>query len=508
MAPLDLLVIGVYLVALLSLGAKFASHRGKVRDYFLSDRPIPWWALLGSIVATETSTVTLISVPGYAFGNDLTFLQLVLGYVVARILVAAFLLPVFFKGERLTAYQYLTERFSPAVGRLFASIFLATRFLSDGFRLFAAAVVLATVFTSVPTIVKLEDLIAVTGNSRSFFLVLSVFLIGVTTLIYTLLGGIRAVIWADVIQLAIYSSGTLLLGFILLKQIPGGWTEVVETASPAMKFTLFDFTMGLTKSYTFWSGLIGGLFLTAATHGTDQLFVQRYLCCSSLSDARRALTLSGLVIFIQFALFLVIGVMLWVYYTNYAPHVLNALTVGGTIQTDDLLPQFMMSHLPIGIRGLFVAAIVAAAMSTLSSSLNSSAASTIGDFYLPWTRSKRSDQHYLRASQVATIAWGMLQIVMALIAMRLSSRVVDEVLGIQSFSGGLTLGAFLLALLPSSSSRSVIISTLVGANVLLFTRLFTAVSWQWYAVIGTLVTAAVGWSLSQRSTNHSTGHRL
>ena len=272
-------------------------------------------------------------------------------------------------------------------------------------------------------------------EANTALLVLSVALIGATTLAYTLLGGMMAVIWTDVIQLVVYLGGTAFAAVILLGEIPGGWAEVVAVAGPAQKLKLFDFTWDLTRSYTFWSGVVGGIFLTAATHGTDQLFVQRYLCSRSVSEARRALVVSGAVILVQFALFLVIGTMLWVYYTGYAPEALSALMVDGQVQTDRVFPTFIMSHLPTGVRGLVVAAIVAAAMSTLSSSLNSSAASTVGDFYMPWTGSARSDRHYLAASRWATIGWGGVQLTVAIVAIELSSRVVDEVLGIQSFHG-------------------------------------------------------------------------
>ena len=253
----------------------------------------------------------------------------------------------------------------------------------------------------------------------------------------------------------------------------------------------------MTRSYTFWSGVVGGIFLTTATHGTDQLFVQRYLCSRSVSDARRALVVSGAVVFVQFGLFLVIGTMLWVYYTGYAPEALAALTVDGQVQTDRVFLTFIMSHLPTGLRGLIVAAIVAAAMSTLSSSLNSSAASTLGDFYMPWTGNTRSDRHYLAVSRWATIGWGVVQLAVALVAIELSSRVVDEVLGIQSFTSGLILGAFLLALSATRPAVAPAAGVATRAIVLLSIRGFTAVSWQWYALIGSLVTFTVGWSVGR-----------
>ena len=500
MQPLDLVVLGGYLAAVVAFGARFSRRQRSVRDYFLSGRQVPSWALLGSIVATETSTVTLISIPGYAFGGDLTFLQLALGYVVGRIVVASVLIPRLFRGDVMTAYQPLAARFGAGVGRLSASIFLLTRSLSDGFRLFATGLVLAAVLATLPASGGVSSALFPGVDESTALLVLSVGLIGMTTLAYTLLGGMTAVIWSDVVQLVVYMSGAAVAGLVLLSEIPGGWGEVVALSRPAGKLVIFDFAPDLTSSYTFWSGLVGGTFLTAATHGADQMFVQRYLCSRTPREASRALIWSGVVVFFQFALFLALGLMLWVYYTTYDPDGLAAITVGGIVQTDRVFPAFMMTHLPTGVRGLVVAAIVAAAMSTLSSSLNSAAASTVGDFYMPLTGESRSDQHYLAVSRWATVFWAIVQIAVAVVAVALSSRVVDEVLGIQSFTGGLLLGVFLLALTPSRGAAAPAAGIVVGATVLVSVRLLTAVSWQWYVLVGTLTTFGVGWTLARLST--------
>ena len=490
MNMIDLVVVVVYLLLVIVIGVRHSGHQRTSHEYFLTGKQVPWWALLGSIVATETSTVTLISVPGYAFGGDLTFLQLVMGYVVGKIAVAAILMPGFFRGEFLTAYQRLTMRFGVGFGRLTAVIFLVTRSLSDGFRLFATGLVLATVLSYSPF------LGIASGALFSFpdsLLIVSVCVIGTATLIYTLLGGMMAVIWTDVVQLCVYVVGMLVIGALLVSEIPGGWTGILALAQPAGKLVVFDFGLDATRSYTFWSGLLGGMFLAMSTHGADQMFVQRYLCSRSSAEASRALVWSGVVVLVQFAFLLAIGVMLWVYYTALAPQELSALLLDGHVPTDRILPAFMMSHLPTGIRGLVVAAIVAAAMSTLSSSLNSSAASTVGDFYLPVTSNGGDRLSTLAVSRVATIAWCVVQVVVAIVAIRLSSRVVDEVLGIQSFTGGLLLGAFLLSLGSTRRGIGPTVGILVALAVLLMVRLFTAVSWQWYVLIGTMVTLMTGW---------------
>lgn len=494
MHTVDLLILGIYLTAVVALGARFSRRQATVRDYFLSDHQVPWWALLASIVATETSTVTLISVPGYAFGGDLTFLQLALGYIVGKIFVAVVLIPRFFRGNLLTAYQPLTERFGPLIGRLTAAIFLVTRSLSDGFRLFATGLVLAAVLATLPTATAFAYGLMPSLDLSASLPVVSVCLIGGTTVAYTLLGGMRAVIWTDVIQLVVYMTGALIAALMVLSEIPGGWIEVINVAGPAGKLVSLDMTFDLTKSYTFWSGVIGGMFLAAGTHGTDQMFVQRYLCSRSPRDASRALIWSGVFVLIQFGVFLGIGLLLWVYYTVYSPDGLAAITVNGIVQTDRILPTFIMSHLPVGLRGLVVAAVVAAAMSTLSSSLNSSAASTVGDFYVPLTGDTRSPRHYLAVSRWATAGWALVQMAVAVVAIDLSSRVVDEVLGIQSFTLGLLLGVFLLAMTRTRRLSAPVAGILGGAAVLLVVRLLTDVSWQWYVLIGTFTTWGLGWA--------------
>lgn len=493
MQTIDLLVIVLYLAGVVWLGARLSRRQHGIRDYFLTGRRTPWWALLGSIVATETSTVTLVSVPGYAFGRDLTFLQLALGYVAARILVAVLLLPLFFRSKLLTVHQLLTARFGRAAGRAAASLFLATRALSDGFRLFAAGLVLAAALSTTPAAATIATTLVPTLDAATTLLAASIGLVGAATLAYTLLGGMLAVIWTDVVQMGVYLGGAGLTAAILLADIPGGWAEVAARAGAAGKFTLFDFALDCSRSYTFWSGLVGGLFLAAATHGADQLFVQRYLCARSAADARRALVASGFVIFVQFLLLLLIGLLLWVYYTDYQPAALAALAPEGQVHTDRVLPAFMMSRLPAGLKGLVLAAMLAAAMSTLSSSLNSSAASTIGDFHASSTRGARSAAQYLRAARRATIGWGVVQVVVALAAIGFSQRVIDEVLGMQSFTGGLLLGAVGLCLLaPRAGPVAPLTGMAVGAVVLLAVGAATDVSWQWYALIGSVTTFAIG----------------
>jgi SSS family transporter len=498
MRTLDLTILVAYLVGTVLFGAWFSRSQKNVKDYFTSGHNVPWWAIAGSIVATETSTVTFISVPGFAYNANFTFMQLVIGYMIGRIVVTLLFVPSYFRGELLTVYQLLGQRFGNGVRRLASSLFLITRSLADGFRLFATGLVLAALLVAMPGMEEMARGWFPSLEPRFAILIVSVLVMGAATILYTYLGGMAAVIWTDVIQLVIYLAGALIAAWILLDKIPGGWSEVGAAGGQAGKFAWFDFTMTMTKSYTFWSGVIGGAFLTTATHGTDQLMVQRYLCSNSVRQARVALLASGAVVFAQFMLFLLIGAMLYVYYTGYAPGEIAGFTLNGRLQTDRIFPHFIVTHLPAGVVGLVIAAIFAAAMSTLSSSLNSSAATAVGDFYLPMTGGQKSDRHYLNVSRLLTAVWGLVQITVAIAAIKLSSRVVDEVLGIASFTNGVILGVFFLGTFTKRVGQTAaFVGITAGAAVMLWVKLRTGVSWQWYVLIGSLATFAAGFLTSQ-----------
>lgn len=479
-SPLDWVVLAVYLVGTVLLGAWLGRGQRSIRDYFLSDQNTPWWALMASIVATETSTVTFISVPAFAFaatasgvGGNFTFLQIVCGYLIGRLVIVGLFLPLYFKGELFTVYQVLDQRFGPRVKRVAASLFLVTRSIADGIRLFLTALVL----------------VAMTGLGDP----VSILLIGVVTIIYTYLGGMAAVIWTDVIQLVVYLAGAVVAALVLLGKIPGGWGEVVAVAGAAGKFNVFDFTLDLGRSYTFWSGVIGGAFLTTATHGTDQLMVQRYLCARNARQAAVALLSSWVVVLFQFILFLLIGAMLYVFYQKAGP-----LPAEVAAKTDRVFPHFIVTQLPPGVIGLVVAAIFAAAMSTLSSSLNSLAATAVTDFYKPLFAPDRTDAHYLRASRVLTAAWGGVQIAVAMLAIAMQGRGVDAVLAVASFTNGPVLGLFLLgALTRRVGPAGALAGVITGVLVMTFVWAKLHVSWQWYVLIGSAVTFASGWLASR-----------
>ena len=477
--PLDLIIIVLYMGGTLAVGWWFSRKQRNIRDYFLSGKDTPWWALMGSIVATETSTVTFISVPAYAFapntggvGGDFTFLQIVIGYLIGRLVIVALFIPLYFKGELFTVYQVLDQRFGGRVKRTAASLFLITRSIADGIRLFLTAIVL----------------VALTGWADP----VSILIIGVVTIAYTYLGGMAAVIWTDAIQLVVYLVVAVIAEFVLLGKIPGGWNEVVAVGGELHKFNLFDFTFDLSRSYTFWSGVIGGAFLTTATHGTDQLMVQRYLSARNARQATLALLTSGVVILAQFVLFLLIGVMLYVFYQKAGP-----LPAEVAAKADRVFPHFIVTQLPNGLIGLVVAAIFAAAMSTLSGSLNSLSAAAVTDFYRPLFAPDKSDRHYLNVSRVLTALWGVVQIAVAMIAIAMQGRGVDAVLAVASFTNGPVLGLFLLsALTRRVGPKGALAGVITGIACMAFVWLQLKISWQWYVLIGSLITFGAGYLTS------------
>ncbi|MEK6286692.1 MAG: sodium:solute symporter [Acidobacteriota bacterium] len=472
---LDLIIIVAYIAGVLLLGWYFSRKQKNLRDYFLSDHDIPWWAIAASIVATETSVVTFISVPAFAFaassgvGGNFTFLQLALGYMLGRLIIVALFIPLYFRGELFTVYQILDRRFGGSVKRAAASLFIVTRSLSDGVRIYATAIPLAVV----------------TGWADWK----SILAIGVVMIVFTYLGGITAVIWLEVIQLFIYILGAVVAGFILLDRIPGGFNEVMAVGSAAGKFQLFDFSLDLARSYTFWAGVIGGAFLTTSTHGTDQYMVQRYLCSKNARQASAALLTSGAVVFAQFVMFLMIGVMLFVFYSQYA-----GLPSG--ITPDRVFSHFISSELMTGVKGLVIAAMLAAAM---SSSLNALASTTLTDFYQPLIAPNRNEAHYMNVSRLLTAVWGSVQIAAAFYMIGKERRIVDTVLTIASFTNGPILGLFFLGALTKRVGRvGALTGVVTGIVVMVFVWARVNVSWQWYVLIGSAVTFIVGYVASLR----------
>lgn len=477
LSTLDLSVIAVYLAGVTAFGFHFRGGQQTLKGYFLADKNIPWWAITFSIVAAETSTLTVISVPGLAYDKDFGFLQLAIGYLAGRVIVSVVLLPQYFRGELVTAYQLIGRRFGHGLRILTAGIFLATRAAAEGVRVFAVAIVIR---------VALGGLL--TGMSSLERDVAAIAIVGMLTLAYTLKGGMKAAIWTDMIHQVVYVTGAIVPIFVILHMVPGGWATAHRIASQAGKLRVFDFTLDLTTKYTLWSGVIGGAFLTTASHGTDQLIVQRLLSARSQWQAKAALLTSGVVIFLQFSLFLLIGALLFVFYRMYPPH--SAFT-----RTDTIFPAFIVEYVPHGVCGLLIAAILAAAMSNLSAALNSLSSTTIVDFYA-WLRPDSSEKRRIELSRFAMAGWAVVLVVMALLA-RHGGKVIEVGLSIASVAYGGVLGVFLLGVLSrKATERGAMIGMLCGLALNLALWLFTGVSFTWYVALGSTMTFAVGYVAS------------
>ena len=475
---LDLAIIAAYLAGVTLFGLRFGGRQRTVQEYFLAGNAAPWWAISLSIVAAETSTLTIVSVPGLAYGSDFRFLQLVLGYMVGRVVVSFVLVPQYFRGELVTAYQLIERRFGPTLRALTAGLFLVTRAAAEGVRVFAVAIVVRVALAGVFD--RMND----AGRDAA-----AIAIVTLLTLAYTFKGGMAAVIWTDVVQLTIYIAGTVAAVITMIHLIPGGWDAAHAMASQAGKFRVFDFSRSLTATYTFWSGLIGGAFLTTASHGTDQLIVQRLLAARGRRDAQVALLSSGVAIFLQFSLFLLAGALLFVFYRMFPPP-------SPFDRTDSVFPEFIVSHVPHGLSGLLISAILAAAMSNLSAALNSLSSTTIVDFYARM-RPQSTQERRVWLARASTIAWGIILFGLALLARR-GGTVLEMGLSIASVAYGSLLGVFMLGVLTrGATERGAIGGMCFGLALDLYLWRFTHVAFPWYVVLGSTATFLAGFLLSR-----------
>jgi solute:Na+ symporter, SSS family len=478
---LDLIIVAAYLAGITAFGLRFRKRQRTMRDYFLADRNIPWWAIALSIVAAETSTLTIISIPGLAYDSNLTFLQVVMGYAVGRIIISFVLLPHYFRGDLYTAYQLIERRFGPRLHTVTAALFLLTRAAAEGVRVYAVSIVVGIAIG--------------TGE------VASIAIITLLTLIYTFEGGLAAVIWTDVVQTFIYVGGTVVGLVTILHLVPGGWDSAHAIAASLDKFRVFDLPvdthwpyLNLVKPYTLWAGVIGGAFFVTASHGTDQLIVQRLLAARNQRQSVLALLSSGVAIFLQFGLFLFVGVMLFAYYQ------VPSANFG---RADRIYPTFIVSRMPHGISGLLIAAVLAAAMSNLSAALNSLSSSSMIDFYLRF-RPNVDEGKRLRLSRLATLLWALVLFGLAVIALHRVGRVVEVGLQIASVAYGALLGVFLLGVLTKRANQNgAIVGMICGFGIELYLWLGSQVPWTWWVAIGTCVTFGVGYlaSLAWRDAN-------
>jgi len=464
---IDFAIIALYLAGITLFGLRFRKKQRTLRDYFLAGREIPWWAISLSIVAAETSTLTIISIPGLAYDSNFTFLQVVMGYVIGRIVISFVLLPQYFRGDLYTAYELIERRFGRGMRLLTAGLFLLTRAAAEGVRVYAVSIVVSIALG--------------TGQLASIAIITAL------TLIYTFEGGLAAVIWTDVVQTAIYVGGTLVGLVTIIHLVPGGWPAIHSAAAAAGKFQVFDFRASFFTPYTFWAGVIGGTFLTTASHGTDQLIVQRLLSARGQRQSAAALVSSGFAVLFQFALFLMIGAMLWSFYR---------LPTSSFGKADRIFPTFIVTRMPHGISGLLIAAILAAAMSNLSAALNSLSSSAILDFYAKF-RPQSDEKTKMRLSRLATLVWAIVLFALAVIALHKVGRVVEVGLQIASVAYGALLGAFLLGVLTKrANQRGAMLGMLCGFAIELYLWLWTRVPWTWWVAIGTTVAFIVGWTAS------------
>lgn len=467
---IDFAIIAVYLLGITLFGMRFRKRQRTLRDYFLAGRDIPWWAISLSIVAAETSTLTIISLPGLAYSTDMTFLQVAMGYIAGRIIISFLLLPHYFRGDLFTAYELIEKRFGSRLGKLTSGLFLLTRAAAEGVRVYAVSIVVSIALG--------------TGE------IASIAIITLLTLIYTFEGGLAAVIWTDVVQTVIYVGGTLVGVATIIHYVPGGWSHIHQIAAAGNKLRVFDFTPTFWKPYTFWAGLIGGTFFTIASHGTDQLIVQRLLAARNQRQSALALVLSGIAIFFLFALFLLLGLMLFAYYLLPTSHFGTA---------DRIYPTFIITKMPHGISALLIAAILAAAMSNLSAALNSLSSSTILDFYLR-LRPQTPEARKMQLSRLSTVMWASVLFILAVLSLRSVGRVVEVGLQIASIAYGAMLGVFLLGVLTRRATQNGAMPGMIcGFATEVYLWQFTHVPWTWWVAIGSLVTFVVGYIASSVS---------
>ncbi|MEV0697687.1 sodium:solute symporter [Saccharopolyspora sp. NPDC050389] len=486
MRSLDLVVIGLYLIAMPVLGVLLSGRQRSSQDYFVGNRQLPWWAVCFSVVATETSTLTVISVPTVAYLGSFTYLQLAIGYLIGRVVVAFVLLPKYYAGNLVSAYAFLGQRFGSGLQGTASVTFLVTRLLADGLRLFATAI-------------PVKVMLAAFGVTMSYWQI--VLILSAMTVIYTYFGGIKAVVWVDAIQMFVYVGGAICAAVVLLGRLPGDW---MSTAVAEGKFQLLDFGSSIiTDQYAFFTAVIGGAVFAMASHGADQLMVQRLLACRDLRDSQRALIASGVVVFLQFALFLFIGTMLWSFFKGAQPAEL------GMASKDELFPQFIVNDLPPGLSGLLIAGILAAAMSTLASSLNSLSTSTVSDLYQRISKRRLDDAAVLRMGKGWTLVWAVVFVVFASMFSSTDNPVVEVGLSIASYTYGALLGAFLLGLLVKRARQADAVIAFVAtlAVVLFFVFGVTfpdgegsekSLAFPWYTPLGVIVTLVVGGLLSLR----------
>src|SRR5262245_57525160 len=483
---LDFIVIVAYLLGVTALGMWVGRRQRDAKDYFVADRAIPWWAVMFSIVASETSALTFISIPGLAYGGNLGFLQVAFGYLIGRIVLSFTLLPRYYEGNLVTAYTLLEKRFGLATRRFTSIVFMVTRGMADSVRVFATAVPIALI---IGPLLPPQAVMPV-----------AVLVLGTLTVIYTIRGGMRAVVWTEIVQATVYILGGISAVVIAGHLTQGGWGSITAAAGAAGQLRVFNWYTGFDQPFSVFAGLIGGAFLSMASHGADQLIVQRLLSARSLKDSQIAVIGSGVAVILQFALFLMLGIGLWAFYQAKQFPI-----------PDAIFPTFIVDQMPHGLIGLLLAAVLAATMSTHSGAINSLAASSTHDIYLPITGRKADDPETLRIGRIFALLWGVVLTGGALLFPENSKTpIVVVALSIASFTYGGLLGGFFLAIFwQRATQRDAILGMSVGIAVMsliVFAKPLSAgipalapmlapvsqIAWPWYVLIGTTITLFVG----------------
>jgi solute:Na+ symporter, SSS family len=493
----DWWVIGIYLLGIIGLGLWFGKDQHNTRDYFLGSKNIPWWGIGLSIVAAETSALTIISVPAMAYGGDLAFLQIIIGYVIARILLAIVMVPHYLKGEIYSPYQLLENAFGPPARRMAGGFFLLSETLAAGVRVYVA---------SIPIKLMLGDKVLGLGTGDPILGAILLFVL--LSLVYTYIGGVKAVIWTDAVQFGLFMVGGLFTLCYIPTLLDGGLATVWAKAGAAGKLHFFNGEFGWSLPFNIWMGIIGGTFVVLSSHGAEQLIVQRVLACGTVADGRKALALSAVVIFPLFLVFLLVGVMLWVYYQQYPMAIpIPEIKAGSGIKANDYIyPIFIMTAVPHVVKGFLIVAILSAAMSSVSSALTALASVSTMDFVKPMSKSRRSEGFYLRFSKVSTVAWAVLLILVASLS-REVEYVLNAAFSLRGLTSGALLGGLMLAVYwRKGQALPVVLGAFVSLGVMICLSRFSwetvnaagkvaevSLAWPWYTLIGTAVMVSVAW---------------
>ncbi|MBM3881238.1 MAG: sodium:solute symporter [Verrucomicrobia bacterium] len=473
----DWTVIVVYLVGIVGLGVWAGRGQKTTRDYFLGREEIPWWGVGLSIVATETSALTFIGVPAMAYGGDLALLQIIVGYVIARVVLAVVLVPHYFKGEIYSAYQLLEHAFGPPARRLAGGFFLVAGTLGAGVRVFVSCI-------PIQLMLGVDILTAI------------LIFVGLS-LVYTYLGGIKTVVWTDAAQFLLFVGGGVFALFYIPTLLEGGWSTVLDEARAAGKLNWLNLELTLGLPFNLWMGLIGATVHILFSHGADQLIVQQVLTCKSVAGGRRALILSAVIIFPLFLVFLLTGALLWVYYQHHPLGIAIPETTGGLKQNDYVFPIFILTVVPHWLKGFLIVAVLSAAMSSVSAALAALSSVSMMDILRGLSRHPRSEAYYFRLSRYATVFWAAMLVLVAFVT-RQAAFVFNLAFSLAGLTSGAMLGGLILAVFFRRGASGPVMAGMTSAFVAMVAlqALFPGrVAWPWYTLMGAVVTLSVTFAI-------------